>query len=880
MPTRLSVRKPADFVEFRRETIFQGIHQKIEEQVLLHAAKTAILTSRLSYTYSQMNGRANSLANVILSSQGSKLGQAAILQSNHPDLILSLLASLKAHKAYVPLDPGFPRERLRAMMSDSEAEVILTDSEHLALAQELRSNHAQIINIEEVDWRPDTPNPAVPCDAMDRAYILYTSGTTGKPKGIEFLHRNLLHTTMCVTNQLFYSPSDRVSWLHSPSFGSSIVDIYNCLTSGATLYPWDTKTQGFNGMAEWVRESRLTAFHWVPSAFRQFMRTVPEGMVFEDMRIVVMAGETLTTREVDLFRKHFPPGSHLVNQVGTAESYNYYLYRVDHKIPIECPNVAGGYPVSPDRQLLILDDSHREVPQGHEGEIGIKSHYMAAGYWRNEELTRAKFVRLGDETPVYLTGDLGKIDETGCLIHLGRKDFQLKIRGCRVELSEIDQLLLSVPGVQDAITWVHKNRRGEDELVGYVVPAHGKPVDPRTIGECLRCKLPGYMIPQRFVMMDSLPMLPTGKTDRKALPNPFADEPMKSNGDKAPSRPVLENVLAIFKELLQSDEIGADANFFEEGGDSLLSSVLLHRLEKDFQLKIAPADLAAVASPRQLSQRILQSVADGPHSRGGSLANANEIAAPRLGIFHPAASDRTSGISGSAKQNLLIIGAGQCGREIYTWAMQSIADGIQLSIKGFLDDRLHALDGYKYDAGILGSVDDYEIERGDVFIGAIGNPLLKAKCYSRIVAKGGRFINIIHPLSNIGRNVELGTGVVLSPFASITVDTRIGDHVSIGAFSNVAHDAVVGDWAQISSHCGLNGLATLGEGVFLGSHACILPKVHVGAWAYVGAGSVVVRNIEEGMKVFGNPAEVIGKAEVPQLEHLQIAESMACLEEN
>ena len=350
MPKKLVVRRPSDFIEFHQESIQQGIHQRFEEQVRLRPLSTALKTRDESRTYAETNGFANSIAAEILATAGTELAQAAILLPNTCEFIIAMLAALKAHKAYVPLDVNFPKDRLKIMLEDAEPVVLLTDDPHMAMAGEFAGRQARIINISRIKRDAAAPNPQVPCEPLDRAYILFTSGSTGRPKGIAFLHRNLLHTTMCLTNYLFFAPSDRVTWLHSASFSSSVVDIYCCLTNGGTLYPWDMKTQGFTGMAEWLVQEKVTTFQWIPSAFRQFLRTVPEDFVFQDIRIVVMASESLTLREVELFRRHFPVGSHLVNQVGTSESYNYRLYPVDHHIPIESVNVAGGYSVSEDRR--------------------------------------------------------------------------------------------------------------------------------------------------------------------------------------------------------------------------------------------------------------------------------------------------------------------------------------------------------------------------------------------------------------------------------------------------------------------------------------------------------------------------------------------------
>ena len=211
------------------------------------------------------------------------------------------------------------------------------------------------------------------------------------------------------------------------------------------------------------------------------------------------------------------------------------------------------------------------------------------------------------------------------------------------------------------------------------------------------------------------------------------------------------------------------------------------------------------------------------------------------------------------KKNLIIISAGQLGRETYNWATQAINQGAPWSIKGFLDTRPGALDGYEYDTKILGCPEHYQIEESDVFVGAIGDPGAKLKYYTPILERDGHFVNVIHPKANVGKNVQLGTGIVLAPFASVTCDAQIGSHVSIGSFSNAGHDTTIGEWSQVSSHCGINGGVTIEKRSFIGSHACLVPQIRIGAGAYVGAGSVVLKSIEPGTKVFGNPALQVGK---------------------
>jgi sugar O-acyltransferase (sialic acid O-acetyltransferase NeuD family) len=874
MRERLTVKQPDDFCAFPRSAITEGIHRRFEDIANKHPQNIAVTTDGAGIEYHRANGFANSIAAAILSACGTSLAQVAILLPNSAMTIMCMLGALKARKAYVPLDIHFPKERLRAMLDDSGPIVVLTDTEHLPLAEEMGAGRARIFDVSTVTLDAEAPNPGIPCEPMDRAYILYTSGSTGRPKGIEFPHRNLLHTTMCLTNRLFFAPSDRVTWMHSPTFGSSVVDIYCCLTNGGTLLPWDAKAQGFNGMAAWLIRERATTLQWIPSAFRQFVRTLSPDCVLKDIRIAVMAGEPLTVREVEMFRKHFARGSHLVNQVGTGESYNYYLYCIDHDLAIDGAGVPGGYPVSEEREVLILDDRRQPVAAGEIGEIAIRSDYMAAGYWNDPVQTREKFVQIGgDRRPVYLTGDLGKLGPDGCLTHLGRGDFQIKLRGCRVEVAEIEHLLDTVPGVADSAAWVAKNRAGEEQLVGYVVLKPAAPFDRTATATLLAKQLPDYMVPRHYVVMDELPALPTGKVDRKGLPNPFLDAAPKAAGNAASANPIEREMIEYFEDILEIGNAHRDTDFVGAGGDSLMAAVLAERIFRRYAVTLHFQDFTDSMTPERLAAAIGAILgAERPTKSQGSAPEQSEsvqsseeprilipVPMTRPAAWSPGSDGMPERAADSPLPDLVIIGAGQCGREVYTWAAQCISAGAPWRIKGFLDAQPKALDAYCYEAGILGSPADYVIKENDVFVAALGNPITKKKCCSSILRQGGRFINIIHPSANVGKNVRFGTGVVLGPFASVTSDVRIGSHVSVGALSNVAHDVVVGDYCQISSHCGLNGLVEVGEGVFLGSHACVIPKLKVGAWAYIGAGSIVVRCVAPGQKVFGNPAKVIGK---------------------
>lgn len=557
-----------------------SVPRRFEQLVRTHGSQLAIISGSWRPTYTELNAASNRLAHRLISGVGDAGDRVALLMRHDGPLIAANLGILKARRVVVVLNPSDPQARLRQVLDDADPSCIVTDSAHHDLAAQLAGDNRRVIGICEIEGE-SAENPALAVAPGDLAILKYTSGSTGRPKAVMHPHCNILDNARRLAGGLMQGPGDRSTLLASLSGGQGIATLWATLLTGGTICPFPVMERGMTGLADWLDDQQITI--WVSSAslFRHFVMTLDGERRFPNVRAVRLASESVNWEDAAAWRRHFTGDGFFLHTFSSSETGNVTQNRITTETPLGSGRLPIGSAVA-GMEVLLLDGNERVIELDGTGEIAIRSRYLSTGYWRRDDLTAERYS--GESGPsnsrVFRTGDFARREKDGSLVFAGRVDERVKVRGYRIEISEIEESFRHVAGVERAIVRARTVGNEDSRLIAYIVRRAGDQVSSDTIRTALGKILPAAFIPAQMFFLERIPVTPTGKVDRRAL------DRMVANTDTAPSlRPAMagtEAVLAeIWKSVLKRSEVGGDSNFFDLGGDSLCAAVVAARVHAE-----------------------------------------------------------------------------------------------------------------------------------------------------------------------------------------------------------------------------------------------------------------------------------------------------------
>ncbi|KIF72675.1 NRPS NosA, partial [Streptomyces sp. AcH 505] len=584
------------------------VHRLVAERAARQPDAVALEHDGQLLTYRALDERANRLAHHLAERGVGPGALVAVCLDHGPDLVCALLGVLKSGAAYVPLDPSYPAERLRYMVGDSAAPVVVTQSAHAGLFAP-----GPELLLTDSGWPDgDTPAPAVEAGAGDLAYVIYTSGSTGRPKGVRVAHRGVVNYLHWCDRNYPAAPGAEIGSLlcSSAAFDLTVTALFLPLVQGLRLVipnPGPGQTV-FDAAVDLVATgARISFLKATPSHLELLVARLERDGLRHDIVTVVAGGEDLTPALTHRMLTNGTDATAVVNEYGPTEATVGNVVSRTVSVDPAADHVPMGRAI--DNTEVFVVGAHGEVqPVGVPGELLIGGVNVALGYLGRPDLTAERFVphpfSADPDARVYRTGDLVKWLPDGRLVYLGRIDDQVKLRGHRVELGEIENALLARPGVVAATVVVREDVPGDKRLVAYLVTADEPGPATPELRRALARELPEHMVPARYVTLERLPLTPNGKVDRKALPAPQGHRPELSVAFTAPGTPTQIAVAGIWAELLGVDPVGADDDFFELGGHSLLAARVASRLRRDLGVDVSHRTLFEAPTPALLAAAV------------------------------------------------------------------------------------------------------------------------------------------------------------------------------------------------------------------------------------------------------------------------------------
>jgi amino acid adenylation domain-containing protein len=590
------------------------VHQLVERQAERTPSAPAVQWGSQVLTYQDLNSQANQMARYL-----SKLGvgpdvPVGVFLDRSLDLAITLLAVLKSGGTCVPLDPQYPGDRLAFMLEDARVAVLVTDANLLSKVESVKGHTVCL----DRDWnaikREKKQIPVGDVAPENLAYIVYTSGSTGKPRGVQLPHGGLVNHHVAATKLYGLQASDLVLQFSSISFDISIEEIFPTWVAGGTVvFRTEETPLAASGFLRWIGERRITVLNLPTAYWHELVHELSESKAAslpQSLRMVIVGGEKASSTAYASWLRVSRGKVRWVNTYGPTEaSVIATAYEPEISDPEQVPaSLPIGRPIA-NTQIYLLDADLNPVPVGVEGELHIGGDGVARGYLNRPEMTAEKFIAdpfsKHGSARLYKTGDIARYLPNGEIEFIGRSDFQVKIRGFRVELGEIEAVLATHAGIRDAVVVAKVDASGDKRLLAYVVPANPTQNETKQWRSFLEERLPDYMVPSLFIVVDALPLTPNGKVDRRALEKrPVASGPITSMSADLPSDPVQRQLIKIWQSVLGVDSIGVQDNFWELGGHSLLAARLTQLVDNTFGKKLTLAALVGAPTIQELARII------------------------------------------------------------------------------------------------------------------------------------------------------------------------------------------------------------------------------------------------------------------------------------
>jgi amino acid adenylation domain-containing protein len=611
-PDRL-MELPATQVEQRRDVnATQGaispelLQTLFMKQALSRGKQAAVITSERTVSYEELFRLSNRIGRW-LGDKGVKPNSlVAVVMEKGWEQMAAVIGILNSGAAYLPIDPHLPKERIQYLLKQGEVQYVLTQS-----WLEGKIEWPEGIEPMSITWegfRELSAEPLSPIQAStDLAYVIFTSGSTGEPKGVMIDHQGAVNTILDINDRFRVKPADRILGLSALNFDLSVYDIFGMLAAGATLVlPDADKGRDPSHWLDMLRKHQVSLWNTVPALMEMLVEYVKGGSepLPESLRLVFMSGDWIPLNLSERIRQLSRNGTEIYSGGGATEASIWSISYPITEVDPDWTSIPYGKPLR-NQSFQVLDEQLRPRPVWVPGELYIGGIGLAQGYWKDEEKTKKSFIvhpQRGER--LYRTGDLGRWLPDGNIEFLGREDTQVKIQGFRIELGEIEVALRRHPDVGESVVTALQDDQREKRLAAYVTAKNGQKPSAAELGKYLKERLPEYMVPSFFMVLESLPLTPNGKVDRKALPVPELKGTGAGKGYMAPRTLLEEEMAGIWSRVLGVEHISMHANFFELGGHSLMATQVLSRLRQVFRVELPIRALFEEPNIEGLAKRV------------------------------------------------------------------------------------------------------------------------------------------------------------------------------------------------------------------------------------------------------------------------------------